>query len=182
MSSTLDRETPQSALDRIQSGFSKNDANVIYAFAAAGVDPNDIEPRENVLTMNAWKAKGRRVGLGTTALAVPIFRQVKDRKNPEKSKTIPTTARLFHVSQTVDADAPAGSYPEALGNPALVKPFRVIAYFSDPSGAELKRPKLFHFRTIQDALRWTETGEHPAGMSGCEVESYQGAEIGWTVH
>ena len=57
-------ETPQQALERIQEGASNNDKAVLAAFSARGIALADIEPRVNVLTFRAWKAKGRSVCKG----------------------------------------------------------------------------------------------------------------------
>lgn len=61
------KESPAESLARIESGFSKNDEAALYAFVAAGIAPEDVDPRVNVLTLHAWKAKGRRVANGATA-------------------------------------------------------------------------------------------------------------------
>lgn len=121
-------EDPRAALERIQSGFSGNDVFVIEAFAAAGIPPEEIDPRNNVLTFNAWKAKGRRVAKGATSLRVTVWIPVSENSKPkegeekkEGQRMYPTTARLFHVSQTIPEDAEKGTKPEAWQNPALVK-------------------------------------------------------------
>lgn len=112
-------ETPIEALNRIQSKRSQNDIAVIYQFAACGVPVENIEPRVNVLTFNAWKAKGRRVAKGATGQRVTVWIPVE--KDGEKDGVRPTTAVLFHESQTVEEDAPAGTRPEAWQNESLVK-------------------------------------------------------------
>lgn len=124
-------ETAEQALARIQAGFSKNDAAVIYAFAECGVDPADIDPRRNVLTFKAWKAAGRSVAKGATSQRVTIWIPASGKKgadaiDPETGKKrsgrmMPKTARLFHVSQTVPKDAVKGARPAAWNNPHLVK-------------------------------------------------------------
>jgi hypothetical protein len=128
------KETPAETLARIQSGFSKNDLVVVEAFAAAGVDPADIAPRENVLTFNAWKATDRRVAKGAKSLRVTVYvpkrggsaDDADDNGTDENGKKkrggmIPKTARLFHVSQTVAIDGPKGTKPAAWNNPALIR-------------------------------------------------------------
>ncbi len=125
-------EDPATALQRIQSmQMGENDVLVIHAFADAGVPPEDIDPRRNVLTFNAWKALDRRVAKGATSIRVCVWIPATGKAKAEppaksssekpKAKMRPVTARLFHVSQTVPADAPKGTRPEAWQNPALVK-------------------------------------------------------------
>ena len=66
-------ESPQEALARIQSmHFCGNDVLVIQAFSDAGIPPEQIDPRHNVLTFNAWKAKGRRVAKGAKSIGVTV--------------------------------------------------------------------------------------------------------------
>jgi len=53
------------ALDRAENGNSMANFETIYdGFENMGIDADDIEPRENVLTYNAWRAKGRQVKKG----------------------------------------------------------------------------------------------------------------------
>ena len=126
-------EDPATALARIQSmQFGPNDVAVIVAFSECGIDPENIDPRHNVLTFNAWKAKGRRVGKGAISQRVTVWiptgkdsdepaEPPKDGEKPKRSGMRPTTARLFHESQTVAADAEKGTRPDAWQNPALVR-------------------------------------------------------------
>jgi hypothetical protein len=97
------------------------------AFADRGIDPEEITPRENVLTFRAWKAVGRQVAKGATGVSVTTWipckeskRQAKDGEEP-KQKLRPKTARLFHISQTIASGAPKGTRPDAWQNPELVK-------------------------------------------------------------
>lgn len=131
--STATAETPQEALSRIQSrGFGKNDALVIMAFSDAGVPPEQIDPRHNVLTFHAWKALGRRVAKGATSVRVTTWIAVKGKRDESSDESDgekkggggmrPKTAFLFHESQTIAADAPKGTKPAAWRNPAMVKP------------------------------------------------------------
>lgn len=121
-------EDPVDALRRIQSmEMSENDANVILEFANRGIDPADITPRENVLPFHPWRAVGRRVAKGAISARVSVW--VPIGKTPEptedgetpKRKLRPVVAKLFHISQTVPADAPKGTRPDAWNNPALVR-------------------------------------------------------------
>ena len=100
------KETPAEALARIQIGFSKNDALVVALFAARGIDPETIEPRENVLTYRAWQAKGRQVCRGEKSVKISTFIPIPAKLDPATGKVIepassrPWTAAVFHVSQT----------------------------------------------------------------------------------
>lgn len=121
---TTTTETPAEALARIQSRVSQNDFAIIHQFYACGVNPEEIIPRVTVLTFKAWKAMGRRVALGASSQRVTVWRPIKktDKKTgKEKDGMIPTTACLFHISQTIAEDAPKGTRPDAWQNPQLVK-------------------------------------------------------------
>lgn len=121
-------ETPEEALARIQSmGFGKNDALCIMAFAERGIDPEQITPRENVLTFRAWRAKGRQVAKGAISVQVTTWIPCKDSKRQTKEgeeraeKLRPKTAYLFHVSQTIPVGSEKGTRPDAWANPLLVR-------------------------------------------------------------
>jgi len=131
---TTTTETAQDALARIQAmPFCGNDVLVIQAFADAGIDPEDIDPRHNVLTFKAWKAKGRRVAKGAKSIGVTVWIPIKGKKGEtveapakdgetkKRSGMRPKVTRLFHECQTVTADAEKGTKPEAWENPALVR-------------------------------------------------------------
>ena len=119
------------------------------AFSEAGIPPEDIDPRNNVLTFNAWKAKGRRVAKGAKSVAVTVWIPIIGKKSdPEPNDTgdddakkkrggmRPKLTRLFHEWQTVEAEAAKGSRPKAWDNPALVRYY----YRKRAIGA---KPKLF---------------------------------------
>lgn len=97
------------ALTRAQTGGSVlNDALVIAGFAARGLDPDDITPRENVLSFWAWKAKGRQVVKGEKGIKVPVFRPVdkENAKGETERITVRGSAAVFHISQTKPIGAP----------------------------------------------------------------------------
>ena len=100
------KETPVESLARIQEGFSKNDALVVALFAARGIAPAEIEPRENVLTYRAWQAKGRQVCKGEKSVKISTFIPIDAKIDPATGKVLepassrPWTAAVFHVSQT----------------------------------------------------------------------------------
>jgi hypothetical protein len=79
---------------------------IIQGFHNRGIPIDEIKPRENVFTFQAWKALGRHVKRGEHGIRVLTFRheEVKDKKDDgtEKTKTVsrPWTAIVFHISQT----------------------------------------------------------------------------------
>ena len=59
------QELQQEALSRAVSGQSVCNYREIFAgFMARGIPEEDIKPRENVFTYNAWRALGRQVRKG----------------------------------------------------------------------------------------------------------------------
>jgi hypothetical protein len=108
---TTTTETPADALARIQSRVSQNDFAAIHQFAACGISPDEITPRENVLTFKAWKALGRRVAKGATGQKVCVWVAVEKAGKPDGVR--PINAVLFHVTQTIAEDAEKGTRPAA---------------------------------------------------------------------
>ncbi len=95
----------QETLNRIRSGHSKNDNAVIAACAMRGY--TDAQPRENVLTFNAWKALGRHVKRGERGIAVSVWYPAAEKIDETTSEIhreyAPmkhATAYVFHISQT----------------------------------------------------------------------------------
>jgi hypothetical protein len=113
-------ETRENALARIKAGFSRNNFIAVQYFAACGIDPADIDPRKNVLTYNAWKTTGRQIARGAKGLPVTVWIPTNKRDENGKAQMLPKTCRLFHISQTVDADAPKDAAPAAAGNEYLI--------------------------------------------------------------
>ena len=108
-------------------GFGKNDALVVMEFSARGIPPEDIDPRHNVLTFNAWKGAGRKVAKGAISVRCVTWipckdtaKQTADGEEPGKHLR-PKTVSLFHISQTITKDPPKGTPPEAAGNHALIR-------------------------------------------------------------
>jgi hypothetical protein len=102
--------TAAEALARAQGGLSlANYPAIIAGFTARGIPETEIQPRENVFTFAAWRAKGRTVKKGEhgirIATAIPI--PGKETTDPQTGETItgpgrsrPWTATVFHISQT----------------------------------------------------------------------------------
>lgn len=96
------------ALNRAENGASTANYGAIYAgFEAKGISEDEILPRENVLTFNAWKARGRMVRKGEHGVKVMTYvstkkkgaEQAQDGKE-DKGRTIRRTTTVFHISQT----------------------------------------------------------------------------------
>lgn len=76
---------------------------IFNGFMVLGVPAEEIKPRENVFTFNAWKALGRCVRKGQHGVMVCTFvkAQCKDEKTgEEKGFRMPRSTTVFHISQT----------------------------------------------------------------------------------
>lgn len=103
------QEKCQQALARAQNPRSiLNMATVMQVALAAGI--TDAIPGENVLTFNAWKAKGRSVAKGQKALCkLSVFytKDVTDAAGELHTEKRPGTSAVFHISQTVEMEPTA---------------------------------------------------------------------------
>jgi hypothetical protein len=92
------------ALQRIQSSQSlANFAAVIDAFTERGIPEDQIQPKENCLTYNAWQAKGRQVRRGEHGAKITVYypTQLPPDAPPDAEPQLrPVTAVIFHISQT----------------------------------------------------------------------------------
>jgi hypothetical protein len=178
--------------------FGQNDVIVIQEFSKAGIRPEDIDPRFNVLPFRVWRAKGRRVARGAKSIAVTVWipksqteDETTDNANGDGKKKrggmYPKTTRLFHESQTVDAEAPKGTRPKAWQNAALVR-----ANTYEPEEEPDTRPASDDNGRIQSTLAdthdsaeevepWTEEttiaqvdAEMRAKLTGQPVQPYDG--------
>lgn len=95
------------ALERATTGESVANYDAIYAgFEAMGIPKNEILPRVNVLTFNAWRALGRHVRKGERGVRIFTRIDVNVKADPDdedaghvrvsKGKAV----TVFHVSQT----------------------------------------------------------------------------------
>lgn len=110
MQTTKRRRTPdeiaeiqRESLGRAASGVSMtNYLPIIAEFTARGIPADDIKPRENVFTFHAWRALGRTVRKGEKGVACCVWIpcRKKEADGTETEGTRPTTAYVFHVSQT----------------------------------------------------------------------------------
>ena len=96
----------QESLTRAVSGQSVANYSAIFeGFMAKGIAIEDIKPRENVFTFNAWKALGRVVRKGEHGVKAVTFVPVSGKQETETSDKsagyrMPRTVTVFHVSQT----------------------------------------------------------------------------------
>jgi hypothetical protein len=100
------------ALSRVESGQSMaNFVSIFEGFMAKGIPLEDIRPRENVFTYNAWRAKGRQVRRGEHGVKVVTFIPVQraggersdgesEERKDQRGYSRPWTATVFHISQT----------------------------------------------------------------------------------
>jgi antirestriction protein ArdC len=86
------------ALHRAATGQTWSNYPAIFAgFKAKGIDQEEIKPRENVFTFNAWKALGRVVRKGEHGVRVLTF--IETEKDGQKTRR-PWGTTVFHISQT----------------------------------------------------------------------------------
>jgi hypothetical protein len=80
-----------------------NYITIFQGFMAKGIAFDDIHPRENVFTFNAWKALSRTVRKGEHGVRILTFVpcEKKDKETGKTSKFLrPKSTTVFHVSQT----------------------------------------------------------------------------------
>lgn len=81
----------------------RNYATIISGFVARGISADDITPRVNVFTYNAWKSQGRQVRKGEHGVKILTWIPIPGKKDDDgnvKIKVRPRNAVVFHVSQT----------------------------------------------------------------------------------
>lgn len=108
MTTTNRHEVAAEALARATSGRSFGNYPAIFdGFAAKGIAADDIQPRENVFTYHAWRAKGRQVRRGEKGVRVVTFVPMTKKTEDDDGETTrqnigrrPRAATVFHVSQT----------------------------------------------------------------------------------
>lgn len=90
-----------------------NYAAIFEGFMEKGIPEDQINPRENVFTFNAWKALGRSVKKGEHGVKVITFvpcegkDKAADGAEVKTSYRRPWTTTVFHVSQTEIRDGKA---------------------------------------------------------------------------
>jgi N-terminal domain of anti-restriction factor ArdC len=101
-------ELQSQALAKARGGESTcNYRAITDGFLALGIAEGDIQPRDNVLTFNAWKALGRVVVKGQHGVRVttfvPVVQKDADREDG-KRRNMPRMTTVFHISQTKPLD------------------------------------------------------------------------------
>lgn len=94
----------QEALKRATENTSESNYDAIFeGFMDKGIDEDDIIPRVNIFTYNAWKAKGRQVKRGEHGVkittVIPIKIKDEDTGEEKRAKKMKKTT-VFHISQT----------------------------------------------------------------------------------
>lgn len=108
------------ALNRVmQSGSMANYGAIFAGFEAKGISADQIKPRENVFTFDAWRELGRQVKKGehgvTVHTWVSMTKRNEDTGVAEPIGRKPRCSTVFHVSQT----EPRAGYSEGLWEYAL---------------------------------------------------------------
>lgn len=103
---SVKEEARQEALTRAVHGQSfANYPAIFQGFMARGIPEDQIKPRENVFTFQAWKALGRYVRKGEHGVRVLTFIESASKETDRDTgepKIIrrPWSSTVFHVSQT----------------------------------------------------------------------------------
>ena len=98
-------EIQYEALARARGNESASNYPAIFqGFVEKGISEDDIHPRENVFTFNAWRALGRTVKKGEHG--VHILTWISCEKKNDAGEVIdtfkrPKSATVFHISQTM---------------------------------------------------------------------------------
>jgi hypothetical protein len=96
---TMKTEYQLEALSRARGNTSALNYDAIYrGMTAKGIPAADIIPRENVLTLPAWNALGRKVKKGETGVRVTSWIRYTDKLGQEQVR--PTSGTVFHITQT----------------------------------------------------------------------------------
>jgi hypothetical protein len=89
----------EEALHRAVSGDSMLNYQVIIAgMMSKGIEPQDIKPRINVLTLRAWNAKGRKVKKGEKGVNCITWIVCDDKEGGTYKRM--KSVSVFHISQT----------------------------------------------------------------------------------
>lgn len=103
MTNPTRKEQQREALNRAQAGLSAANYDAIFdGFIEKGIPLDQIKPRENIFTFQAWRALGRTVTKGQHGVKITtwITCQKKDAESDQDTYRRPKTATVFHISQT----------------------------------------------------------------------------------
>ena len=119
----IDQEAAKQALNRIEQG--ENTANyqaIIQGFASRGIPVDEIKPRENVFTYQAWQAKGRQVSkrpphipAGQYGVTIPVIFEKVDLQTKKVIKRYNKPVTVFHISQTYEIGKKPPQHPPQTG-------------------------------------------------------------------
>lgn len=78
---------------------------IIEGFISKGIAAEEITPRENVFTYNAWLALGRQVRKGQRGVKILTMvaakgKQSESGEGTSKTFKFPKTVSVFHITQT----------------------------------------------------------------------------------
>lgn len=96
----------QSLMNAISRDTTTNYQAIFDGFAAKGIPLDEIRPRENVFTFDAWRALGRTVRRGEHGVKVITVKNVAKKVEGESGEVTkvpvkkPKTTTVFHISQT----------------------------------------------------------------------------------
>lgn len=97
----------EALLNAVRGESAMNYDAIFNGFSEKGIAADDIKPRENVFTFNAWKALGRCVKKGEHGIKVCTFTPAS-KTNAETGEItgfrMPRQTTVFHVSQTESLD------------------------------------------------------------------------------
>ena len=92
------------ALTRATTSLAMSNYPAIFSgFTDKGISEDEIQPRVNVFTFQAWKALGRQVRKGEHGVRVNTWVECKKKDpQPDESETYrrPKSTTVFHISQT----------------------------------------------------------------------------------
>ena len=99
------QETQDQALHNATTNMSARNYGLIFdGFTDKGIPTEDIKPRVNIFTYNAWRALDRQVRKGEKGVKICTFVLMtkKNQDEPEKKDSFrrPRNVAVFHISQT----------------------------------------------------------------------------------
>jgi len=103
---TKQGQQSEALANALQNQSTMNYSTIFEQFAERGID--DIQPRVNVFSYNAWLAIGRQVRKGEHGVRIVTWIPMSKKDAAGEAQSIgrkPKTVSVFHVSQT---DAIAG--------------------------------------------------------------------------
>jgi hypothetical protein len=114
-----------------------NYAAIFEGFDELGIHPDDVKPRENVFTFNAWKALGRivRKGQHGVRIVTRVACNSTDKETGEESRfTRAKLTTVFHISQTEPLTTTAAEFAPELSEEeqARAAGFGCVAAWKDP--------------------------------------------------